>query len=780
MRLSFSMNKVVLLFILLVANIHTSYAQKCNYTISGQVGSSDKGSPLSGVYINLNNGQYVAVSDSSGNFKFEKLCKGNYLIKASYMGHEAEPQNISLEASRHIEIFVEENSTMLDPVVITTTVNKAQNTGLLRELRQGELSKSSGLPLADMLGQLPGINVMQTGTTISKPIFHGLHSNRLLTINNGVRQEGQQWGNEHAPEIDPFIADNIAVIKGVDELKYGSDAIGGVVLVNPKPLRYSGFSGELNTGYFTNNNQFVVSAMAEQQLKSIPQLSFRVQGTFKQGGNIQTPDYILNNTSLNEYNFSFTIGYKTDKYSIEAFYSHFQTKVGIFQGSHMGNLADLQTAIDADRPNDIFLGYKGFQIGRPYQRVTHDLLKVKSEIFAGEKAGKLNIQIAAQFNNREEFDIVRNSEITTPQMTLNVSTISEEISWEHPTFKNFNGSIGISAMQQDNTYKGRYLIPAYNSQTYGAYWIEKWKKNKWELQGGIRYDFKQISTVQYPYNNQPVEHDFDFSTIGASFNTIYHLSDHIRINGMVSLANRAPHVNELLIDGIHQGTATYELGDVNLKIEQAVNTVLGLSYSNEEKSVNIDWSVFYNSINNFIYLQPRPGEPVLTIAGAFPKFVYQQADAYLTGTDLLINYKPVQKLDIIGKASLLRAYNKTINDWLISMPSDRFSLGFNYELPDIRSFQKSYIGMEIPLVLKQTRVPDENIHGQQDYKLPPDGYLLTNISAGTVVSVLGRSLNINLAVSNLFNTRYRNYLNSFRYFTDEMGRNISVRLKYVF
>lgn len=780
MRFGYFMNKFISILILLTIGVNVSYSQECDYTLSGQIKSLGEGNPLSGVNITLNQGRFVTISDSLGNFKFENLCRGHYKINASYIGYEALTQEVELNKSQFTEILLLENSTVLDSIVITSTLLKNQNTGFLKELKKADLNKSSGLPLADILNQLPGINVLQTGTTVSKPIVHGLHSNRLLTINNGVRQEGQQWGNEHAPEIDPFIADNIAVIKGVDELKYGSDAIGGVILVNPKPLRYNGFSGEVNTGYFSNNNQFVVSAMAEQQFKNIPELSFRVQGTFKQAGNVRTPDYMLNNTSLNEYNFSITTGYRTDKYSIEAFFSHFQTKVGIFNGSHIGNLTDLLAAIDADRPSEIYLGHKGFQIDRPYQQVMHDLLKIKSEIFTGDKMGKINVQFAAQFNNREEFDVVRSSSITTPQMTLNVNTFSEDISWEHPAVRNFSGTIGISAMQQDNSYKGRYLIPAYNSRTYGAYWIEKWKKNKWELQGGIRFDNKNISTTRYPYNNQPVENNFNFSTLAASLNTIYSLSENFKINGMISLSNRAPYVNELLIDGIHQGTATYELGDINLKTERAINSALGLVFRNEQKTLDIDLSIFYNSIDNFIYQQPRPLDPVLTVAGAFPKFVYQQADAYLTGTDLLINYKPLQKLDLVGKASLLRAYNKSLNDWLISMPSDRFTFGINYELPALKFTDKSYVGIELPFVLKQTRIPDENIHGKQDYKLPPDGYVLTNISAGTTVMVLGRTMNINLAVSNLFDTKYRNYLNSFRYFTDEMGRNISIRLKYDF
>src|SRR5688500_11682563 len=148
------------------------------------------------------------------------------------------------------------------------------------------MEKIKGLVISEALSKINGVTLLQTGSTISKPVIHGLHSNRVLTINNGVRQEGQQWGNEHAPEIDPFIANRLTVIKGVDELRYGSDAIGGVILVEPRALRTTpGHNAESNAVYFTNNRQYVASAIFEQQLKKLPPLTYRLQGSFRKGAN---------------------------------------------------------------------------------------------------------------------------------------------------------------------------------------------------------------------------------------------------------------------------------------------------------------------------------------------------------------------------------------------------------------------------------------------------------------------------------------------------------------
>ncbi|RYG05128.1 MAG: TonB-dependent receptor [Chitinophagaceae bacterium] len=592
-----------------------------------------------------------------------------------------------------------------------------------------------------------------------------------------MRQEGQQWGNEHAPEIDPFIADKLVVIKGVDELKYGSDAIGGVILVDAKPLRYlPGYHAEINTVYFTNNDQYVVSGVFEHQLKKQPAFSYRLQGTFKKGANVRTPDYRLNNTALQEENFSATAGWKKEHYNIEAFYSQFHTQAGIFTGSHIGNLTDLLTAIAAEKPADVYLNEKGYKIDRPYQDVMHRLFKLKSVLYKG--AHKFNLQLAAQYNKRQEYDIVRSSNNTRPQLDLSILTLTEDLSWDHPTIWNgVKGTAGISFMQQDNSYAGRYFIPHYTSATYGGYWIEKWKQGKWDLQAGVRGDYKAFST-QRLRNGVLTAHSFDFTTLGASANAAYSFTSGLKANLAFSHATRAPHVNELLADGIHHGTATYEVGDIGLRPEKSFNTSLSINYANHEKTLTVDVTVYNNIINDFIYQQPKPDEPVLTIAGAFPRIEYEQTDALLRGIDASVGYEFVKSLMLTSRVSLLRAYNRRIDDWLIMMPSDRISNELAYTFNSKSEVEKPYISFEFANVLKQTRVPDER-NGKQDYKEPPPAYNLFNLNAAYTFKLGEHPLTVGAGVRNLFNVAYREYLNSFRYYTDEAGRNVQLRLKYI-
>lgn len=764
-----------ILFILIVP--FAAFTQTCTINLSGHVEDADTKEKLPGAVVTIKETGTQITTDEKGDFLFKALCDGEYTLQVSHVSCDSLKKKIKLVKDYHIDIFLPHARRTLGEVVVEAQKG-ISNTGFKKELSGKELEETKGLSLAEALSKINGVTMLQTGSTISKPVIHGLHSSRILTINNGVRQEGQQWGNEHAPEIDPFIADKLIVIKGVDELRYGSDAIAGVILVEPKALRnVPGYSGEINTVYFTNNRQYVISGVWEQQLKKLPSFSYRIQGTFKKGANASTPGYRLNNTSGEEKNFSVTAAWKKEKFNTELFYSHFATKVGIFTGSHIGNLTDLQNAIAAEKPDDVFLGQDTYKIGRPYQDVTHHLLKSKSVLRKGEH--KFNLLLAGQINHRKEYDIVRSSSNTRPQLDLSIYTLSEDINWEHPKKNNFTGVAGISMVQQDNSYSGRYFIPNYFAYTFGGYFIEKWTRHDWELQAGIRYDNKTINTTRLKFNGDTINHDFNFSTLATSLNSIYKASDKWRFNISISLASRAPYVNELLSDGIHHGTATYEKGDITLQPERSVNISSGINFQNTAKTLHFDLLLYVNSIRDFIYQQPMPNNPVLTIAGAFPLIEYKQTNAMLSGFDAAATWKTVSNFQWESKLSVLYARNITSKDWLILMPANRISNELTYNFKDNKLFSDSYISCELINVMRQTRAPDES-NGKQDYKTPPPAYNILNMDVSSTVAIRKMSITFSIGARNLLNTKYRDYLNSMRYFTDEMGRNISFRVKVPF
>lgn len=753
--------------------IISARSQECKLVLSGHIEDADTKEKLSGATIAISELNVQFITDANGDFRYTNICPGTYNIEVSHAGCLTVYKTIQISKNHHLDVLMPHLRNNLQEVIVEAPKHIHDN-GFMKQLDEHHLEIARSGSIAEALANINGVNLLQTGTTISKPVIHGLHSNRVLTINNGVRQEGQQWGNEHAPEIDTYIADKVMVLKGVEALRYGSDAIGGAVLIDPKPLRtLPGYNAEINTAYSTNNKQYIASAIFEHQPVKLSALTYRVQGTFKKAANVNTPGYRLNNTGLSEQNFSLAANWKKEHYQLQAYYSQFATQIGIFPGSHIGNLTDLINIIPQSRPNDVFLGENSYSLKRPRQEVLHRLFKLRSVYSKNQH--RFSFIFGGQYNHRDEFDIVRSSTNTRPQVSLAIITTSQELTYEHPTILNLKGSAGVTLMQQDNSYSGRYLIPNYRSNNIGAFWIEKWTKNKLSIEAGVRADDKRIETKRLKFNGTRLDYDFNFTTFGSSLNSEFRFSRKLKANVNGSLTSRAPHVNELLVDGVHEGSGTYEQGDITLKTEKSFDISGGLTFNNEKKNFSAEIYFYHNRINDFIYQQPEPDEPVLTIVGAFPLIRYKQTDALLKGMDLSVNYLFTPEVQLTSRLSLLRATNRSTDDWLILMPADRLRNELVYNFKDGNKIRNSYVSAELVSTFAP-RVPSDR-NGKQDYKEPPGPYSLINLNASASISMFRTSVTLAMGVRNLMNVAYRDYLNSFRYYTDEMGRNITFMLK---
>jgi iron complex outermembrane recepter protein len=607
----------------------------------------------------------------------------------------------------------------------------------------------------------------------------------FLIFNNGVRQEAQQWGSEHAPEIDPFIANRISVIKGSSALRYGGDAIGGVVLVEPKLLRTDpGIGGEMNLNFFTNNRMGVASAMVEGNSTKHPSFSWRAQGTYKRGGNARTANYWLANSGMEEINFSITAALKKQNKGIELFYSQFNTTLGIFSGSHIGNVTDLWNSIQSKDPPD-YIKNVGFTyaIERPYQQVQHQLLKVKAWKNTGT-IGRLNVILSGQYNDRKEYDQKRfASSSNAPQLNMSIGTAMADVVWDHYNTGKWRGTIGSSFQYQNNSYVSRLFIPNYESTNMGLFVIEKYSLKKTDIEAGVRFDSKRIFNTN-DNNNLFSYPDLSFNNLSANIGIQQKLTKELRILLNASTAWRAPQVNELYANGLHHGAARIEKGNPNLSPERSNNLSANLIFNNSKW--DIDAGAYLKEIDGFIYLEPT-FPPELTIRGAFPSFRYNQTNARLHGFDMSAAYNVDAHWNTSVKASILRAWNKEVKDWLIQMPADRYEAQLMYNFSNFKKLNETYISINTVYVLRQKRVPATgNIElpgstiKQSDYLAPPPAYFLLNAEAGTKLKMKHNNWNLILAVTNLTNLAYRDYMNAFRYFSDEMGRNISLRLKIPF
>lgn len=762
--------KKIISISLLTLNALLIYGQ-CDFTLSGKVIDEHDRQPLEFATLYIKELGKGAVTDSLGNYFIGGLCKGTYTITCLHIGCDSIVDKITIEGDKTQNFYPEHHSHELALINIVTQKTQEKTTQTSYEMKGKELDEKRGESLGEALKSITGVSTIQTGASVSKPIIHGMHSNRILVLNNGIRQEGQQWGSEHAPEIDPFIANKLTVIKGANSVRYGSDAIAGVILVEPNKLRDSaGVGAEINLVGMSNGKARIASGVIEQNFKKIPSLSWRLQGTLKESGNINTPTYYLKNTGIKEYNFSAGMGWKKENYGAELFYSQFNTTLGIFSGAHIGNVTDLYDAIN--RPEPLEKGEFTYTIGRPNQHIEHELFKVKAFVLTGD-AGKLSITYARQYNLRFEYDKHKPlndslAALNKPELQFEITSHSTDIAWEHNSFKHFKGTFGISGMTQGNTYSGRYFIPNYRNYSGGVYWIERYTMNKFQFEAGVRYDYRWLRIYKYE-GNIIISPIYKYENISGTLGAIYKASQKVLFNFNAGSAWRAPGVNELYSDGIHHGAATFEIGDKNLKPEKVFNFIAGVNYRVEKLHVEVEF--YHNIVDNFINLQPKFPATV-TIHGSFPTFIYTQTNATFTGIDAQVNYYIISPLLITGKASILRAFNKTTNDWLIQMPPDKLVGEVTYNLKSYKKVSDSYVTLNAEYHNKQWRVP-----ANSDYLAPPKSYILLNIELGTTLHFNKQSVTIGIGCNNLLNTSYRNYMNRFRYYSDEIGRNISMRLK---
>jgi iron complex outermembrane recepter protein len=323
------MSKHLVLFWLVVLPLGGVLAQSnCHFQLRGVVKDEDTQSPIPFASVMVKEIATGTTTDENGRFIIPNLCRQTYTLEISHIECKKHAEQLVIEDNTEGVFFLSHDEKLLKSVEVRDKRVALEATQSNASITGEDLRAAQGQLLADVLKTMAGVNTLNTGSNISKPVIQGLHSDRVLILNNGVRQEGQQWGLDHAPEIDPFIADKITVIKGAAGVRYGVGAIGGVILVEPRPLRDTlGMGGKISLVGFSNGRQGVVSSMLEGKLPS--GLAWRVQGTTKRGGTQHTPQYNLQNTGVEEINGSLMLGYRLNKTRFELFYAHFYSKIAI-------------------------------------------------------------------------------------------------------------------------------------------------------------------------------------------------------------------------------------------------------------------------------------------------------------------------------------------------------------------------------------------------------------------------------------------------------------------
>ncbi|HEX8299465.1 MAG TPA: TonB-dependent receptor [Rubricoccaceae bacterium] len=644
-----------------------------------------------------------------------------------------------------------------------------------------ELDETRGATLGESLERINGVTTLSTGPSISKPVVRGLHSERVVVLNDGVRQEGQQWGGEHAPEIDPFAPARVEVVRGAAGVEVGAGAIGGVIRVKERDLPTApGVGGRLSTQAFSNSGQGAVSGYVEGASTRVPGLAARAQLSLRRSGDARTPDYVLRNSAYAEAAGQVTVGYTSGPLRLTAHASRFATTLGIYRGSHFGNAADLAAIIERGGPDPAWDYAFSYAIDRPSQEVTHDVGSLRG-VLALPHGDRLEAQVATQRNVRQEFDSHRAyndslAALDRPSFDLTLATQTADVVYRLAPRGRFFGAAGISGMNQGNVNGASgYLIPNFRAYTGGAFVHGDWHAtDRLTVESGTRLDVRWQQAFPYSRSDRAYTREVHQWTGGSgTLGALYRLSGAWSLAANAGTAWRPPGINELYANGVHHGTARYERGNAALTPERSLDLTATLRH--ESRWISAEVAAYRNAISDFVYLVEAPA-PTVTIRGTFPTYDTVQDDVVLRGVDAQLDVRPLGWLTLGAQASVLRADNVTVGGPLYQMPADRLRLRARVHGSRLGPFRGPYAEAEGLLVRRQDRLQP----GAFEPLAPPPGYALADIRLGAEIAAFGQPATLSIGVQNVFDVRYRDYLSRFRYFADEPGRNAVVRLSVPF
>ncbi len=733
--------------------------ESCNLTLSGRLLSEHDDEPLAYATIYGLSAERGIQADSAGNFVFTNLCDGKQTFTFTHLGCDGESLSLDLRRDTQITVYLHHH----DNYTETVTVSAATNAGYSRELDDRAPEQ-----LSDALERITGVSSLRAGTSAAKPVFDGVFGNRLSLQNNGIAQSGQQWGNDHAPEIDPWVAAYVRVVEGVEALKYAGPTVAATVLIEPAPLREDEVAaGKVAYGFQTNGRGHNLNA----RFSNGGRLAYRLSATGKYFGDQRSPGYLLANTGRREGNAALQLAYfHNPKWTTRAYYSNFNANIGVLRGAHVGNLTDLELAINREQPfftTDTFI----YKLTSPKQVVSHHLAKVETE-FRPNEDHRFTLRYGGQLNARKEFDVRRGELNDRPALSLQQFNHLFEGAWHHELGpdRHLDASLQYELTFNDNQPGTGVLplIPDYNANRASGYLAYHQEGEQFQYHAGLRFDQQYFEAItisrDLPRRIERFEHVF--STLGASFELRRKLNQSTSLRAGLTLRQRAPQINELYSNGLHQGVSGIEEGDRFLAPEQSLKLTAGVLFAGDRFTLNA--GLFTQPIKDYIFLEPQP-EFRLTVRGAFPVFLYRAGDALLYGANLRAFYVPHPKWELDGRLALVRGHNRTEDRPLVFMPADNLRLGLSYA-----PAEGLKLGADALFVARQTRLEDD-----QDFLAPPPAYALFDLSVSWELALpSNRSLHLRAAAQNIFDTRYRDYLDRQRYFTDATGRNLEVRISY--
>ena len=611
-------------------------------------------------------------------------------------------------------------------------------------LHEKELRQLSSTNFIDALAKQPGMAQITTGSGISKPVIRGLGYNRIVVVNDGIRQEGQQWGDEHGIEIDGNEVGSVEILKGPASLMYGSDAMGGVLVFKGMPTPpESTVKGGVNAEYQTNNGLIGASFNIAGNQKGFTwdaRYSEKHAHAYKNRFDGYVP-----NSQFGERAFSLKTGLMGSWGFSNLKFGYYNINPSIVEGERDTVTGELLSE------NEDLLTYRH---GLPYQRVYH--FKAVSESFINLSSGYLKVIAGYQQNRRQEFE-------ESPDeygLYLQLHTLNYDVRYVSEEKSGWKFSTGVNGMGQKSLNLGdEFLIPDYTLFDAGVYATASKSLARWNLSGGLRFDYRYLNAKGLEEDGVMRFEDFTrhFCGVTGSIGATCEVTEHLDVKLNLARGFRTPNISELSSNGVHEGSLRYEIGNHNFKSEYSLQADLGLNYAT--RYFELHGAVFANHISNYIYLHRIDSiiEPDLMT------FAYAQGEAMLFGFEGSLDFHPLHSLHFGAAFSYVNAqllHQPVEMKYLPMTPAPRLSVDVKYELThDGQVFNNAYVAVQADWYLKQ-----DHYFAAYDTETMTPSYLLLGVSVGTDVLIKGKKVaELHLIVDNLTDVCYQNHLSRLKY-----------------
>jgi iron complex outermembrane receptor protein len=764
----------------------------------GKVTDAKTGEPLPGASVYLADDRMGSHADEAGKYTISNIPTGHHVVEVSHTGYSTLVLHIELSGDTEKDfalstIVLENQAIVVTGVAGATSIRKIPVP--ISSIRRSVLLQTPATNIIDALTHIAGVSQLSTGPAISKPFIRGLGYNRVVTISDGVRQEGQQWGDEHGIEIDEMSINRAEVVKGPASLMYGSDALAGVIqFISNSPVAEGTYKGNILLNYQSNNRLMAANANMAGNKNGF---NWNLYGTYKSAGDYRNKfDGRVLNSRFNEKNAGGYLGLNKSWGYSHLIFSTFNQRLGVvegyrddatgkfllFAGSPIERIA---TEADLDS-RDVFT---------PNQQVQHNKI-VSHNNFVINKS-RLKVNVAFQQNLRKEFGNPEDPE--EEELFFDLKTINYNLQWQLPERKEWHTTIGVNGMQQANRNKGEeVLIPEYNLFDAGAFvFTQRFFKNG-TLSGGLRFDNRYVNSKAYTEGTEEKFTAFtrNFSNLSGSIGVSYEPVDFVTVKANIARGFRAPTLAELASNGTHEGTNRYEYGEQNLESETSLQLDGGVEVNYEHISFGV--TAFFNRMHDFIFyrklLSVNGGDSLVLVDGEENiAFRFNQHNAKLYGLEVNIDLHPhpLDWLHFENNFSFVRGrFDETLDgyrtgsDNLPLIPATRWNgeLRADFKMAG-KLLQNLYARFEVNKTFRQ-----RNAFTGFTTETPTDGFTLLN--AGLGANITGKKnqtlFSLHFGVINIGDLASQNHLSRLKYTAQNLvtgragifnvGRNFSVKL----